>query len=240
MANQPRRVDCIIPFYNEGERVVHVISVLSQVPECGRIIAVDDGSSDGIGRILARRFPHLILVRLSKNAGKSAAVFAGLSRAKSPDIFLLDADSERLFPATLSSAIHAYEESGVDSLILRKHGPWWIRPADSLFRNYVVQAGERLMRRNDLSAVRTLHPVGYQLEVAINQYLMEQRKKCAWMYVPIRNPHKVEKYGWREGWRRDLLMEKSITEYLGPRKQIQQILFFCRHQISTNSSNKIK
>ena len=38
--------DCIIPFYNEGSRAVHVVGSVLKVKNLSKIIVVDDGSAD--------------------------------------------------------------------------------------------------------------------------------------------------------------------------------------------------
>jgi hypothetical protein len=61
-----------------------------------QLIVVDDGSSDGTGRraeeLLAPAFPRLHLITFDKNAGKGAAVRAGIAAAEAPLVLFMDVD----------------------------------------------------------------------------------------------------------------------------------------------------
>jgi glycosyltransferase involved in cell wall biosynthesis len=61
-----------------------------------QVIFVDDGSTDGTGRcaedLLARDFPRLRVIRFDKNAGKGAAVRAGIAAAEAPLVLFTDVD----------------------------------------------------------------------------------------------------------------------------------------------------
>lgn len=216
--------DCIVPFYNEGERVVAVVRALSLVPLIGNIICVDDGSTDHV------KIPNATLLRLPRNIGKSQAVFAGLQKVRSKHILLFDADLLGVAPKDIKNAIDKYDSS-LDMLILRAHGEKRYALIDSVFRNYIIQGGNRILKTSDLREVEKLYPIGYQLEVAINKYMMDHKKSVAWTPISALNLHKTRKFSFFSGWRKDLAMDREIMSYLGPIKRLQQILFFCRRKI---------
>jgi dolichol-phosphate mannosyltransferase len=86
-------VSVIIPLYNEEENVPILQSELS-VALKGidyEIIFVDDGSAD---RTIARIevAPNIQVIRFQKNAGQSAAIFAGLKAARGSALVLIDGD----------------------------------------------------------------------------------------------------------------------------------------------------
>jgi glycosyltransferase involved in cell wall biosynthesis len=86
-------VSVIVPLYNEEENVPILQSELS-VALKGidyEIIFVDDGSAD---RTVARIevAPNIQVIRFQKNAGQSAAIFAGLKAARGSTLVLIDGD----------------------------------------------------------------------------------------------------------------------------------------------------
>ena len=82
----------VIPLYDKRPYIVRAVeSVLAQSHPATEIVVVDDGSSDGGGDEVRRRFPHVQVVNQS-NAGVGAARNRGMSVTRSPWIALLDAD----------------------------------------------------------------------------------------------------------------------------------------------------
>ena len=86
-------VSVIVPVYNEEENVpilqAELRSALKAIDH--EIIFVDDGSVDHtVERIEAA--PNLRVVRFEKNAGQSAAMYAGLQAARGAILVLIDGD----------------------------------------------------------------------------------------------------------------------------------------------------
>jgi len=83
----------VIPLYNE-EGNVQALQAEVAAALAGRVyelVLVDDGSSDRtLERI--RREPYVRVLRFEKNAGQSAAMFAGIRAARGEVIALLDGD----------------------------------------------------------------------------------------------------------------------------------------------------
>ena len=93
-------VSVVVPFYNEEENVPllaeKVAAVFAALPdyeyEC---VFVNDGSKDGTRAELEKlqaADPHVRPLHLVKNSGQSAAVVAGMRRAKGDYILTLDGD----------------------------------------------------------------------------------------------------------------------------------------------------
>ena len=92
-------VTFVVPLYNERESLVELHEAISRsmddVTDAYEILFVDDGSDDGSDEVLANLFeadPHVQVIQLRKNFGKSAAINAGFKEAQGEVIFTLDAD----------------------------------------------------------------------------------------------------------------------------------------------------
>ncbi|MBK8048541.1 MAG: glycosyltransferase [Anaerolineales bacterium] len=103
----PSLVSVIIPVYN-GERFVDeaIDSVLAQEYCPVEVIVIDDGSSDGTGRVCAR-YGAQIRYYVQTNQGAAAARNAGVARARGDYIGFLDAD-DRWAPKKLTMQMRAF------------------------------------------------------------------------------------------------------------------------------------
>ena len=89
----------VIPMYNEeeafGPLVARLRPVLDGLGEPYEVVAVNDGSADATGRLLAEEqalWPELRVVALRRNAGHQAALTAGTRRALGNYVVSIDAD----------------------------------------------------------------------------------------------------------------------------------------------------
>ncbi|PYI87416.1 MAG: glycosyltransferase [Verrucomicrobia bacterium] len=87
------RVSVIVPVYNEEESVPilqrELTAALQGIDH--EIIFVDDGSSDQTAARIATD-PHVRVLRFEKNAGQSAAIWAGLNAGSGDILVLIDGD----------------------------------------------------------------------------------------------------------------------------------------------------
>jgi glycosyltransferase involved in cell wall biosynthesis len=98
-------VSVIVPLYNEEENVpilqAELRAALRGVDH--EFIFVDDGSADRtVERIEAA--PNLRVIRFEKNAGQSAAIYAGLQAARGAILVLIDGDLQN-DPADISKLV---------------------------------------------------------------------------------------------------------------------------------------
>src|SRR3712207_243240 len=77
--NKGKGLSCLIPFYNEGERIIKTLEVLNRIDGISQILCVDDGSTDHMADVIYEMFPSVTLLRLAENGGKAEAVRQGLS-----------------------------------------------------------------------------------------------------------------------------------------------------------------
>jgi glycosyltransferase involved in cell wall biosynthesis len=121
----------VVPVYNEAENLPLLWSELSAVLTGAfglvEVIFVDDGSTDGSTEILrgfVRADPRVRLVRLGANGGLSAALAAGLGRARGRVLVTMDSDLQndpRDIPRLLG---HLGEWDAVTGWRARRCDPW--------------------------------------------------------------------------------------------------------------------
>lgn len=220
--------DCIIPFYNEGARVLRVVGSIVKVKNISKIIVVDDGSADRktYGELKAK-FPQVTSVRLENNTGKPNAIRMGLQHITTPYVLLLDGDLSNIKAQELDNAIHKIINSpNIDMIILRRS-----KDTTSLawMRQDIVTSGQRILKRQDLENVFADYPRGYQLEWAVNTYMIKKKKKVYWVPFSIHNLWRHQKYGLRAGWKTYWTATVANLR-VGIPNLIWQTLFFCRDE----------
>jgi len=98
------KISVLIPFYNEEDNIHFVLQeahgVLSEMAADFEIIAIDDGSRDGTGKMLeeaAQRLGALRVLRHASNQGQMAAFFSGFHASLGEIIVLCDGDGQNDF-----------------------------------------------------------------------------------------------------------------------------------------------
>ena len=94
------RFSLIVPVFNEVENVPALLDEISSVLAAlgaFEVLIVDDASTDGTQAALrewqrAHAASWLRLLRLARNSGQSAAVLAGVERARAPLVLTMDGD----------------------------------------------------------------------------------------------------------------------------------------------------
>ncbi|HEX2976876.1 MAG TPA: glycosyltransferase family 2 protein, partial [Bacteroidales bacterium] len=188
------QISCIIPFWNEGDALFSVLKEVSKAKNIAEIICVDDGSDDQNFMIIRRKYPHIRLIRLEKNQGKTGAVREGLKSAKGEFIFLLDADLRNLDHNEIELAAESIRSThDLDMLVLRRiNAIFFVRIA----RADILFTGERLLRKTDLETIiNNNHISGWQLESAINTWMYKNEKIVRWMPHSAINRQKYLKWG---------------------------------------------
>jgi len=150
---EPRpRISAVVPAYNEVECLPILVSELRAALEStGRtweMVLVDDGSGDGTGEAMAAeavREPRIRVLRLEFNAGQSAALAAGLSRARGEVVVTMDADLQN-DPADIPKLLAALENADVVSGVRATRRDDWVRRVSSKVANGVRRAilGDRV------------------------------------------------------------------------------------------------
>jgi glycosyltransferase involved in cell wall biosynthesis len=93
-----RNFSVVVPCYNEEQAIINTLDQLHEALEsCEsyQVIIVDDGSTDGTGKILEEAigsYPNFTVVQHEKNKGYGASIKTGIRRSKSEFIVITDAD----------------------------------------------------------------------------------------------------------------------------------------------------
>lgn len=219
---------CIVPLFNERTRVGEILSIALQVSEISQIICVDDGSTDNSVDFINKQFPKIKVLSLQRNLGKTAAVAYGIKYAQADLILLLDADIKGITAGEISNAISLMQaDDQLDMLILRRmKAPLEVK----LSRSETVISGERILRKKDLLEILKTNPKGYQLETAINMYMINNRKKVFWFPCSTTHLMKRNKYGFLKGLIKEIAMHWDCMKYAGFRNYVKQFLFFAREK----------
>ena len=213
------KITLLIPFFNEGERMLKVMEEMTNIPEIDQIICVDDGSTDTTAQKIMDKY-DVELIRLPQNQGKSAAVRAGIRDVKSEWVFLCDADLCRIDIDEFRTACQCIKSGRADMIILRRiQAPWFVK----FDRGDILFSGERILRTSDLREVMKRSVEHYQLEIAINQWMLDRQRKIYWLPSSVANTYKFQKLGWAKGMAKEFKMWYNLIDFIGVINYINQI-----------------
>lgn len=222
------KCSCIVPFYNEGKRVLKVIKALQKVPSIEKIICVDDGSdSSEMSDRIRKEFKNVLVNRLPENRGKAGAVKAGLDLVKTRFTILIDADLQGIRTSEIDDAIIAIrKDPSIGMIILKRiNEPWYIKVA----RWDTLISGERILHTSDLQKIFSKDSFDrYQIEYAINKYMMQNKMKVRWLPSSAENIYKIYKYGIVNGLIQDIRIHIEYIRYAGVIFTLKSYISFCR------------
>lgn len=214
------KVSCIIPVFNEAERVGAVLDAAVGHPLVDDIVVIDGGSTDNTLDVLRAR-QGFKLISQEKRQGKTNAVMIGLGQCKNDLIMTLDSDLVGLSPSAITALIEPVIFGQADvTLSLRKNS---LLVFKLLGIDFVT--GERVFSRRllkDPSHLATLP--GFGLESYLNQLIIEQSLRVKIVRLPnVISPRKSKKFGWWNGVKGDFSMVMEILSILGISGVISQI-----------------
>jgi glycosyltransferase involved in cell wall biosynthesis len=176
----PLQLSAVVPAYNEVESLPQLLAELRAALDATRrrweLVLVDDGSTDGSAEWLhaeAARDARLVLVRFERNAGQSAALAAGLARARGEVVVTLDADLQN-DPADIPTLLAALADADVVSGVRAKRHDSWIRLVSSRIANATRRAviGDRVTDIGcSLKAYRREVLEGLPMFVGVHRFL---------------------------------------------------------------------
>lgn len=147
-----KKVELIVPCYNEEKCIKlfydKVKEVFSQISQYAFVITfVDDGSKDNTLDEIKRTMElvkkgEIQYIALSRNFGKEAAIYAGLSNSIGDYVACIDADLQHP-PELLKEMIKAIEEEGYDCASARRVS----RKGEPLIRSIFSKAFYHIINR---------------------------------------------------------------------------------------------
>src|SRR5207247_8096646 len=140
------RYSVVIPLFNEQDNVLplysRVIQAMREVSDSYEIVFVDDGSRDQTLKVLSEiceEDPRVIVIRLRKNFGQTAALKAGFDFARGEVIISMDGDLQH-DPAEIPAFVEKLNE-GYDVVSGWRHerrDAWLTRQLPSRTANWLL------------------------------------------------------------------------------------------------------
>ena len=125
----------IVPFFNEEENVISVLSEIRHTQPTAEIIAINDGSTDATrARIL--ECPSVRLIDFPRNLGQSAAFYAGLHAARGRLLAMMDGDGQN-DPADIATLIAALTGADFACGYRAQRRDSWTKRTASRFANSI-------------------------------------------------------------------------------------------------------
>jgi CDP-glycerol glycerophosphotransferase len=114
------RISFVLPVYQVEDYLTECLdSILSEPGDHLEVVAIDDASPDGCGRLLdeySSRDPRVRVVHLDRNGGLGAARNLGLDQARGEYIWFIDSD-DRLVDGAVAAVAERLTQTSPDVLI---------------------------------------------------------------------------------------------------------------------------
>ena len=220
------KISCIVPAYNEGQRINGVLNALVGHPLLDEVIVVNDGSKDDTEAVLRER-AGIELVTYPDNHGKTYALVRGFKRARNDLVMLVDSDLIGLTPAHITALIEPVRAGQADiALSLRQN-------SSLLYKLFGLDfvSGERVFSKSILGDLDQMDRLpGFGFETYLNQIIVSKKlriKSVKWRNVIT--PRKKAKFGYWEGQKQDLKMIREILSLVGGRRLL--LLFWAMYRL---------
>ena len=227
------KLSIVVPVYNEARALPELFSriqkTLAGTHYVYEIIAVDDGSTDDSWKTLtasAEKYSELRLVRFARNAGQTAALSAGISRATGDVVVPIDSDLEN-DPADILRLV-AKIEAGSDVVSGWRKNRWADSPLQRRLPSHIAN-----WLISKISGVY-LHDYGctlkaYRRELLLGVHLYGEMHRfipayASWKGAKVDElevsyrprPYGVSNYGISRTFRvlLDLVLLKFLTKYM--------------------------
>ncbi len=99
MSAMASRVAAVIPCKDEAERIADTVAAVRSLPQVGRVVVVDDGSTDATQEVARAAGAHV--VRHERNRGKAAALATGVRALRDLERADAASDPDAAWPAAL-------------------------------------------------------------------------------------------------------------------------------------------
>ncbi len=188
----------IIPVFNEHDNVVplheSLTRVLNELGKTYEVIYVDDGSIDGSFeelRAMAVKDSNLKILKLRRNYGQTAAISAGISRARGAVLCVMDADLQndpRDIPRLVAKLAEGYDvvsgwrKPRQDPLLSRRVPSWIANKLISLITGVHLNDYGCMLKVYRASLLQGVHLYG-EMHRFIPAYAAQEGARIAEMVV---------------------------------------------------------
>lgn len=160
-----RLLSVVVPCYNEEEAIPYFYDEMVKTMDVFKekypdvafeLLFIDDGSTDrtmDVIRGLKEKDERVHFVSFSRNFGKEAGIYAGLSHAKGDHVVLMDADLQDP-PSLLPELYAAVTEEGYDSAATRRVTRKGEPPIRSLFARIFYKLINKMSRTEIVDGAR--------------------------------------------------------------------------------------
>jgi glycosyltransferase involved in cell wall biosynthesis len=159
MAEPLKRISIVVPFYSEElgveaffDRMFRVLADLDRYEF--EIICVNDGSRDRtLDRLRAvqQERPEIVIIDLTRNFGKEAALTAGLDHASGDAVVFIDSDLQHP-PELIADLLKKWDEDGAPVVLARRRS----------------RTTDHWVHRNSANVFYRLHNAVSEIEMPIN------------------------------------------------------------------------
>lgn len=187
--------DVVISARDEAPTIAAVVAAARAAPGAGRVLVVDDCSSDGTPAIARRAGAEVVASH--GNGSKALAMASGVAATRSDVLVFFDADILGMGPRHFEQLARPVLDGRFAMCCgLVDYGPL----LNALFLRLPPITGLRAVRREVFAAIPPARLNGFQIEIMINEVVAQSRLPTA-MTVLRSTGHrsKVDKLGWRAG-----------------------------------------
>jgi glycosyltransferase involved in cell wall biosynthesis len=185
--------DVVVPARNEAPTVGDVVRAARAAAGVGKVVVVDDGSSDGTADIA--RESGAIVVQ-GDGGDKGRALDLGVRETTAPVLVFFDADIQGALPLHFELLADPVLTGGSWlSLGLLDYGAL----RNPLFLRLPPITGLRALRREVFEGISPERRNGFRIEIMINEVVARRQLPSSIRVLPgLRHRSKVDKVGWRE------------------------------------------
>jgi glycosyltransferase involved in cell wall biosynthesis len=205
--------DVVIPARDEEPTVAGVVRAARTAKGAGRVLVVDDGSSDRTAELAKAAGATVIRARPAGEPGSKAQALAQGVAATEADVLVF-------FDADLLDVRPVHFEALAEPVLA---GDAWLscgmisygRLRDPFFLRLPPITGLRAIRREVFAAIPDSKRNGFQIEIMINEVVARRGLPSTIRVLPgLQHRSKVQKVGWRRGLPSHLAMTRELLACL--------------------------